>query len=191
MAALFFNVRHKYLLRKPNDADIEFYRKCFFDDSWRSNYGYEQSRNAEEILQSIAFAEYPNVTRFLVCRDSTILGFFHFETFPEDKRCILSGGILPDMMKSGNGFRGLCLVLDYIFSQLNLNKVCCEVIENNKTSSRILLGAGFQQEGILREHRFDNKSQAFLNLYLFGLLRRDYPSPIVRKIISRFDYEAE
>lgn len=184
-------MRHTYLLRKPTALDLEFYRKCFSDKSWRKSYGFGEFENFEEDIQSIAFAEYFNVERFLVCRGLEILGFFHLQKFPDDERCVLSGGILPNMVKSGNGLRGLCLVLDYIFQKLKLNKVCCEVTEINASSQRILKRVGFQHEGILNEHRFDKDSKTFLTLHLFGMLRKNYPTPIIEKIIKRFDYEAK
>lgn len=182
-------MQSQYFLRKPVLSDIEFYRKCLSENSWRIGYGIGQV--TDEVLNSIAFGAYPNVERILVCRDSRILGFFHLETFPDDKRCLLSGGISTDTLNGGNGLRGLCLALDYVFLQLGYNKVCCEVYESNQISRRILLKVGFNLEGLLKKQIYDNSSKVFKDLYVFGFLRQDYPSEITRKLLRRVEYETE
>ncbi|MBW8723957.1 MAG: UDP-4-amino-4,6-dideoxy-N-acetyl-beta-L-altrosamine N-acetyltransferase [Inquilinus limosus] len=63
-------------------------------------------------------------------------------------------------------------VLDYVFLELKLNKLCCEVLTSNPGVVRMHKRFGFQEEGLLRAHV--RKGGQFLDAHVLGLLRDDY-----------------
>lgn len=63
-------------------------------------------------------------------------------------------------------------ILTFAFDELNLNCVFARVPEYNIYSQRVLLEAGFQQEGILRERIY--KKGRFHNLFYYSLLSDEF-----------------
>lgn len=72
----------------------------------------------------------------------------------------------------GTGRRLGLAALDHAFSQLNLHKVCGQVIGYNDRSIRFHQTLGFQQEGILRDQHYDG--ERFHHVFCFGLLSHEW-----------------
>ncbi|WP_368639827.1 UDP-4-amino-4,6-dideoxy-N-acetyl-beta-L-altrosamine N-acetyltransferase [Castellaniella ginsengisoli] len=64
--------------------------------------------------------------------------------------------------------------LRYAFEELDLHKLCGEVIATNVRSIRLHQALGFLCEGILREHYFDGKE--YQDVHCFGLLADEWRS---------------
>lgn len=62
--------------------------------------------------------------------------------------------------------------LFYAFTELNLHKVCGQVLDYNERSLRMHLRLGFTQEGLLREQHFDG--QSYYDTVCFGLLAAEW-----------------
>ncbi len=58
-------------------------------------------------------------------------------------------------------------VIEYVFNELKLNKLCCEVFDFNKPVLKLHKKFGFIEEGILGQHIFKNGE--FLNVYVLAL----------------------
>ena len=56
----------------------------------------------------------------------------------------------------GHGKDALSTLLKYGFMTLNLNKIQCEVFTNNKGAIKLYKKLGFVEEGIMREHQYDD-----------------------------------
>jgi [ribosomal protein S5]-alanine N-acetyltransferase len=63
-------------------------------------------------------------------------------------------------------------MLRYGFQQLRLHRIFASHFKNNPTSGRVLQKLGMRHEGCQREHI--HKFGQFLDLELYGLLRRDW-----------------
>lgn len=63
-------------------------------------------------------------------------------------------------------------VLRYVFDELNLNKLCCEVLASNPAVIRMHQLFGFIQEGLFREHI--NKQGILEDVFFLATLRRDW-----------------
>ena len=61
----------------------------------------------------------------------------------------------PHYKGGGYGSDALRILIQYGFTELNLNKIWCEVYSNNQAVD-IYRHIGFQDEGILREHYFSD-----------------------------------
>lgn len=58
----------------------------------------------------------------------------------------------PDLRGKGVGSFVEYFILNYVFNELMLNKLCCEVLAFNKRVINMHKKFGFSQEGIYREH---------------------------------------
>lgn len=68
----------------------------------------------------------------------------------------------------GTGSKMEFLAIDYAFSNLNLKKLHCEVLDFNKPVIRLHEKFGFTIEGILRQHHL--VGERFADIYKLGLL---------------------
>jgi UDP-4-amino-4,6-dideoxy-N-acetyl-beta-L-altrosamine N-acetyltransferase len=77
----------------------------------------------------------------------------------------------PNFRSGGFGSDALRTLIRYGFEELNLNKIWCEVYANN-TALDIYRHIGFKDEGVLRQHYFNEGK--YWDSYNLSLLREDY-----------------
>jgi [ribosomal protein S5]-alanine N-acetyltransferase len=65
-------------------------------------------------------------------------------------------------------------MMRYGFEDLSLHRICASYFKNNEASGRVLQKLGMSQEGCQREHV--RKRDQFLDLELYGILRKDWQS---------------
>lgn len=72
----------------------------------------------------------------------------------------------------GTGSKMEFLALEYVFFQLKMHKLHCEVLAFNTAVIELHKKFGFKVEGILKEHhRYDG---AFIDIYRLGLLQNEW-----------------
>ena len=76
-----------------------------------------------------------------------------------------------DYRGKGIGSDALRTLIKYGFSQLNLNKIWCEVYSNN-SALEIYRKVGFVDEGVLRQNHF--KDGAYVDSYVLSMLRSEW-----------------
>lgn len=77
----------------------------------------------------------------------------------------------PDARR-GTGVKMECLALDYVFKDLRLHKLYCEVLAFNAAVIKLHQKFGFQVEGVFRQqHRQDEE---FVDIYRLGLLASEW-----------------
>lgn len=82
-----------------------------------------------------------------------LIGVLRLATDPHQQRAATVGFALrPDAWGKGLGTEALRLGLDLAFEGLGLHRVWAARAPLNAVSEKTLLAAGFQQEGIIREH---------------------------------------
>lgn len=64
------------------------------------------------------------------------------------------------------------LALDYAFNELNLNKLCCEVLEFNTSVINFHRKFGFKIEGIKKQDYF--RDEKFYDIYQLAIFKNDY-----------------
>ena len=72
----------------------------------------------------------------------------------------------------GIGSGALRLLCDYAFTVRNLDRVYAEVFTFNTRSMRLFAGVGFQREGTLRQHEYNNGVRQ--DLHVYGILREEF-----------------
>jgi len=76
-----------------------------------------------------------------------------------------------DYRQQGYTKEGLCLLLNYLFQEVGLNKVMADTGAFNQASIALLKSLGFQQDGCLRQHQLFNG--VLHNQLLFSLLAEE------------------
>lgn len=77
----------------------------------------------------------------------------------------------------GYGTDALKLLLEYAFDYLNLHRIYCKTSSNYHEAIKIYQKLGFYEEGILREHEYNNGK--YVDKIIMGLIANDF-----RKIIK-------
>lgn len=78
----------------------------------------------------------------------------------------------PNVRGKGVGSYVEYTILEYVFSTLNLNKLCCEVLGFNEAVINMHKKFGFQQEGLFREHRW--KGGVAMDIVCLAILREEW-----------------
>jgi hypothetical protein len=84
------------------------------------------------------------------------------------------GFYLADLSLRGKGLGNIVLyhLIDYYFTRMQFNKLCCSVLDFNEHVIRMYRKFGFQQKGLLRKHI--KKEDRFVNVVLLGMLREEW-----------------
>lgn len=91
----------------------------------------------------------------------------------KNSRCTWGFYLSPDYPKGkGIGSYVEYLVVEYIFNELKLSKICCEVLDFNKPVMKLHSKFGFKEEGILKKHIYKNNE--YLDVHVFGLFPNDW-----------------
>ncbi len=76
-------------------------------------------------------------------------------------------------------WKGICkevllLLVEYVFTKLNLRKICINAIKENVSAIKSYMNVGFKQEGEQREMWFDSATGKYVSNLWLGLLRDEY-----------------
>lgn len=78
----------------------------------------------------------------------------------------------PNVRGKGVGSYVEYTILEHVFTQLGLNKLCCEVLGFNEAVVNMHQKFGFKQEGVFRQHRW--KSGVALDVVCLAILRDEW-----------------
>lgn len=78
----------------------------------------------------------------------------------------------PSVRGKGVGSFAEYFILCYVFDELHLRKLCCEVVEFNEAVTEMHKSFGFKQEGLFREHI--KKGDQFINVVRLAILKREW-----------------
>lgn len=93
----------------------------------------------------------------------------------------------PDWRSGGIGGEIEAMILEYCFEHLNLHKLYCEVLAENKSVISLHKKFGFKEDGILREHAY--KKGQYFDVITMSMLKAEYSqersSGLLSKTITR------
>lgn len=120
---------------KTLEMDREWFENALSDKSNRNIYfGIDEFETGE----FIGFIQLTNID--LISRNA-VLGFLIGEK---------------NKQRKGYGYESTKLVLDFAFKQINLKKIVSYVVDDNISSLKLFLKLGFREEGLLKEHFFND-----------------------------------
>jgi RimJ/RimL family protein N-acetyltransferase len=82
--------------------------------------------------------------------------------------------LLPEYWNKGIMSELVKMMLDYLFNEINLNKVCATAFMDNTASRKVLEKFGFQLEGVLKSHNYIEIKDKYYDDAKYRLLREDY-----------------
>jgi len=102
------------------------------------------------------------------------IGFIRVNWLTNPSRNVWLRMIIGDKKSWGKNYarNALQLVLEWLFSELNIHRVSLETYATNKRALKFFKKIGFRQEGIAREAHFSDGT--FYDIICFGLLKREF-----------------
>lgn len=174
-----FSEGESVALHTIEDEDLEFIQAARNDPAIRRPLTVNDPSNGEQTREffenAISSDEGAN---FLVCtdgEDDSPVPVGQVSLFHEDRTAGVANiayWVVPDHQGNGYASEAVDLLCGHAFGDRRLNKLRAEVLETNDPSRRVLEGAGFQQEGLLREAKFVGGEQ--VDVYRFGLLAAEW-----------------
>jgi len=111
----------------------------------------------------------------IVCdgRDVGLANIYNLDR--QNRRCYWAFYIVsPNVRGKGVGSFVECTILHHVFDELQLNKLCCEVLAFNETVTNMHKGFGFKQEGLFREHIV--KGEQSMDIVCLAMVRQEWES---------------
>jgi|APSaa5957512622_1039677.scaffolds.fasta_scaffold17743_3 UDP-4-amino-4,6-dideoxy-N-acetyl-beta-L-altrosamine N-acetyltransferase len=100
------------------------------------------------------------------------MGFVQFSSNKSKNSFADWGFYTAPLAPKGTGTKMATLALDFAFEQLKAHKVFGEVLDYNTGSIKFHLKIGFIQEGVLRDHHYDENG--YSSVYCFGLMHHEW-----------------
>lgn len=174
-------------LERSAPEHAPFLRQCYQNDEFMDLYRLAQDRRQteEQIRERLAKEQ-----QFLPQQLKRIEWIIHLKNDNGDNqpvglisladyrrahhRAEFLIGVLPaEQRGTGTALEASLLVLDFAFNQIQLHKVIAYIYGYNHYAQQSVIGLGFTQEGLLREHIYFPK-QGFLDIYLNGITASDF-----------------
>jgi len=116
----------------------------------------------------------PSCRYWIIVCDSEDVGLVNLYAIDRsNQRCYWAFYIVsPNVRGKGVGSFAEYSILRYVFDELKLNKLCCEVLDFNQGVVRIHKSFGFVQEGLYRKHIF--KGGEPHDVVCLGMLREEW-----------------
>ena len=82
--------------------------------------------------------------------------------------------LLPEYWNKGIMSEIIEMMLNYLFNEIHLNKICASTFMENIASRKVLEKFGFKLEGVLKKHNYIEKTDKYNDDAKYGLLRREW-----------------
>lgn len=164
-------------LRIPEPEDVDFLLKMENDSSlWHiSNTHNPFSRFDIEqyILLSDKDIYKANQLRFMIdyeggTKKQTIGTIDIFDFNPHNKRAGIGISIIENERRKGYAGISLDILIDYLFTHLNLHQIYCNIENNNNMSMSLFKSRGFEEAGIKKDWNLRN--EIWVDEHIFQLL---------------------
>lgn len=167
----------RLVLRELTKEDAEGIFACFSNENVTRFYGQETLEGIEQAESFVDFfsnsyREKRGIRWGIERREAEgIIGTIGFNAWsPKHKRAEIGYEIHPIHWRKGYTSEALSTVLSYEFEKLDLNRIGAVVFTENEASNKLLLKAGFQKEGVLKEYMYQ-AGKAY-DTYVYSLLRK-------------------
>ncbi len=101
-------------------------------------------------------------------------GYFHIT--PEHFRAEIGYELDPAFWRQGLGTETVVAILEFAFATVNFHRIEAIVDPNNAASAALLRKIGFTEEGLLRDRFYDEEKEAFVNDWIFSILKPEFMS---------------
>ncbi|WP_260497936.1 UDP-4-amino-4,6-dideoxy-N-acetyl-beta-L-altrosamine N-acetyltransferase [Pseudomonas sp. MSSRFD41] len=165
---------HPWLIRRMIEDDIDQVL------AWRNHQDIRRYMHTQHEITRSEHARWfeqantdPRRALLIFESEGVALGYVNFHQSAQGRIADWGFYAAPQAPKGTGRLMGHA-ALRHGFTQLNLHKVCGQVLAYNERSLKMHRSLGFQQEGLLREQHFDG--QRYHDTVCFGLLAAQWPS---------------
>ena len=118
----------------------------------------------------------PSYRYWIIVCDGVDVGLVNIYNLDQrNQRCYWAFYVAdPNVRGKGVGSFVEYSILHYVFDELGLNKLCCEVLAFNEAVTNMHKSFGFQQEGLYREHII--KGGEPFDVVALAMLRKEWES---------------
>ncbi|RHW43263.1 N-acetyltransferase [Neobacillus notoginsengisoli] len=169
----------RLLLREITMDDAPCIFACFSNEEVTRYYGFETMHTIDQAEKLIKFfsEKYEDKAgiRWGIERksESGLIGTIGFNSWSiKHKGAEIGYEVHPDYWRKGYISEALRAVFAYGFEAMDLNRIGAVVFPENEASNKLLLKAGFQKEGLLREYIYQNGTPH--DAYVYSLLKGSY-----------------
>lgn len=164
------------IIRQIEKEDVEKCFNIFLDDPERELYV-----TGNLLMAKSSFSTFLTETRLnTICiplvieRKGEIIGVAIINNVSlKDRSCQFRFLVIKkETRKRGHGVIAIALIIDYLFNELNLNRISARTWSTNSNMDKIYKKMGAQLEGMEREAAFINGKWVDCNLW--GMLAKDY-----------------
>lgn len=132
-------------------------------------------KNALKYIQQVRQNKkrnHPTITYAIFSKDlEEVIGIISCGPI-KNKRCHTGSWIGKPLWHTGLMIEARLEILKWLFNDLNLNKVCCEIIEDNKRSQKHITKFGFKKQGVFQKNvKINNRWQ---DQYYYELLAEQF-----------------
>ncbi len=172
---------NRLLLRKFNINDAKRAFKNWTNDEDVTKYLTWKPHNSLDITKAllnqwILDYQMANTYNWAIELKSTgdvigSIGIVHIDE--ENSSCEVGYCLSKEYWKKGIMSEALSAVIDYLFSQINFNRIVAKHHIDNIASGKVMVKCNMTYEGTLREVR-KSKNQEFISLAVYSILKSEY-----------------
>lgn len=155
-------INDELILRKPELEDVESLYWLKNDEESSSMLGgFTMGYSREDIKEWIMFHnQASNECLYIIerCDQKKVIGHVGLYNIDFRVRKAEFAILIADKDSRGKGFGNACTkyMIEYGFSELNLNRIELSLLSTNNAAFNLYLKHGFQQEGLLKQYQFKN-----------------------------------
>lgn len=157
------------------EDDVPFLYETINDPAVNDGLGFSRPKSEEierEWVESVTDSE-SNDVHFLICVDGESVGTTGLNDVSMHNGTGEIGYYLtPEAWGHGYATAAVRRLVTYAFDELRLHRVYAQVFAENEGSRRVLEKAGFEHEGILREHWY--RHGAYEDVHRYGVLESEW-----------------
>lgn len=178
-------VGRSIIIRQLETGDEEFLYKWWNDGEMMGHAGFPfgtmQSKEAikKNIQEEIEnYNTFPDKKRFIICKKDTMkpIGEINYCSWDKRSQKCEFGIKICEIEEQGKGYGkdALYNFIDFLFRNLNLNKIELTSMIDNKRAHSLYKKLGFKEIGIIRDGYFDSRSGLFSNVMYMDLLKSEW-----------------
>ncbi|MEC0125591.1 GNAT family N-acetyltransferase [Paenibacillus pabuli] len=171
----------EWILKRIEDQHVNEVFEIYDNDNVFEYCGIIPKHNKDTVKKMIGHFErdYNKRSRvkwgiFANCEPDRLLGIMEAVDFNLKVNMVTIGYFLAESQwGKGIATRAVGMLLEFLFTKVNVNRIQAEVMPANELSKKVLLKNGFIHEGTLRQATLWS-GKGIVDLEMYSILREDY-----------------
>lgn len=160
-------------LRTVEEEDLEFLRDYYNHPDIRTEVLNPKPANLkqeQDFFENIVSSD--ESLQLLICLDEEPIGMAGIEKTKDQGAGELGIWLKPGQQGNGYGPEAAELILDHALNQLRFHKIFARVKDDNEPSHKVWQRLGFREEGVLKEHSYQDGE--YFDVHLYGVTEDEW-----------------